>query len=109
MQCVNLVKNNKKEMNNFISFLGNSALAAILTTALLYSSGTLAGNNEITDNSRLALNGDKTALQTKTNISQSKMTPENRKNIPASDNQIGLFSIEDGAMMGHYGDGEYAD
>jgi hypothetical protein len=92
-----------------MSFFGNSTLVAILITALLYSSGTIAESNEISDHSQLVLNEDKTALQAKMNISQSKMTPENRKIIPVNDTQIGSFSIEDGAMMGDYGDGEYAD
>ena len=42
-------------------------------------------------------------------IKRAEMTAENKNKTLVEDTQIGSFSMEDGAMMGHYGDGEYAD
>jgi len=105
----NILTTKNNDSSFWLSILGNSAVLLILTVALLYSTGVIAANNDASAKSQLELNEDNATLQSKVNISHSKMTPENKKAIPANDAQIGSFSMEDGAMMGHYGDGEYED
>ena len=46
---------------------------------------------------------------TKISINFVELTKESQKEMPANDNVISGFSLEDGAMEGSYGDGEYID
>ena len=92
-----------------MNFLRNSVMQALLVAALLYSSGVIADSNELSTDSQVVLNSDNADYQVKVSIKRAEMTAENKNKTLVEDTQIGSFSMEDGAMMGHYGDGEYAD
>ena len=95
--------------SNILSMLGNGITVLVLTIALLYNAGAIAASNTTPGNDQLVLNDEKSATTGKVNISRTEMTPDTKKAKSAKDSQIGAFSLEDGAMEGFYGDGEYID
>lgn len=105
----NQQKSTYRDLGFWTNFPGNSIMQALLVAALLYSSGVIAESNELSTDNQMVLNSDNADYQVKVSISRAEMTAEDKNNTSVEDTQIGSFSMEDGAMMGHYGDGEYAD
>ena len=94
--------------NRALFLVGTGISILVLTIAILYSSLAAAGEVEIEQN-QLVMNKEKESYNTKVDIKHSAMTSETKKSTSARDSRIGAFSMEDGAMEGFYGDGEYAD
>lgn len=94
MQLISVKSKQKLKMFNVVLFIGG----------LLVSNSLLAGETDI--QLAAAHDGKLSVANAKSMNAKSEMGSEN---VSKSDNRIGAFSREDGAMMGAYGDGEYSN
>lgn len=105
---------NQKLKNSLSCQLGSSAIALVvaLTGFALTSSAVVAGAQTVDYIQVAALDSEKQSAN-KTDESMDNLAMDDESEIGAvavaEDTKLGAFSMEDGAMLGVYGDGEYAD
>ena len=85
--------------------LGNTVAVLALSVTLFLGTEAMAESDIKGPEAQIAQNVQ--GFNSKVAIKRTEMTAENKGKLAVNDNRIGAFSMEDGAMEGFYGDGEY--
>lgn len=97
-------------MLHFFRMTKLSIFISMLTIALLNGANAIAADSAKGDAHQIAQNNNSVFdSSARVAISSAEMNSERKEKLPANDNRIGAYSMEDEAMSGYYGDGEYGD